>query len=213
MRGVPVRYGLGREGRFGRPAGKLLPVLGLATAKRALRCTENPRVGGSIPPLATTPNFLKRMSFPASPADYRRPPGPKPADHRTSGNRVDASAGSRRRCGRRVRRRPRCGTVASGVGARGAPAGRAWRPPWAPPARPLRREGSEFRGSPRSAYQSASDWDHRAIYAEARKFKTSSACNAIDEPKRRAGSDSSNCISASAASASPFCNSSSPIPS
>ena len=33
--------------------------------------TENPRVGGSIPPLATTPNFLKRKGFPASPADYR----------------------------------------------------------------------------------------------------------------------------------------------
>ena len=37
--------------------------------------TENPRVGGSIPPLATTPNFLKRNGFPASPADYRRPRG------------------------------------------------------------------------------------------------------------------------------------------
>ena len=45
--------------------------------------TENPRVGGSIPPLATTPNFLKRMGFPASPADYRRRGGRKSADHRT----------------------------------------------------------------------------------------------------------------------------------
>jgi len=63
------------------------------------------------------------------------------------GNRVDASAGSTRQCGQqRVRRRSRCGTVASGVDAWGAPAGRAWRPSWAPRARPLRREGSELTG-------------------------------------------------------------------
>jgi hypothetical protein len=31
-----------------------MAVLGLAAPKRGLRRTENPRVGGSIPPLATT---------------------------------------------------------------------------------------------------------------------------------------------------------------
>jgi len=35
------------------------------------------RVGGSIPPLATTPTFLKRMGFSPSPADYRRTIEPK----------------------------------------------------------------------------------------------------------------------------------------
>ena len=63
--------------------------------------TENPRVGGSIPPLATTPNFLKRNGFPASPADYRRPRGRKigrPSDYRKSG-RSRGSAGARRGAG------------------------------------------------------------------------------------------------------------------
>jgi len=60
---LPVRDRLGRAGRFGRSAGKLFPVLGLATAKRVLRRTENPRVGGSMPPLATTSNFLNRNGF------------------------------------------------------------------------------------------------------------------------------------------------------
>ena len=54
--------------------------------------------------------------------------GRKSADHRTPGNRVDASAGSTRQCGQRVRRRSCCGTVASGVDAWGELAGRAWRP-------------------------------------------------------------------------------------
>ena len=126
------RFGmrLGRAGRFGRPARKLFPFFGLLAPNGPLRRTENPRVGGSIPPLATTPNFLKRNGFPASPADYRRPRGRKSADHRTIGNRVDASAGSTRQCGRRVRRRSRCGTVASGVAAWGALGRRPWRPPW-----------------------------------------------------------------------------------
>jgi hypothetical protein len=34
-----------------------MAVLGLAAPKRGLRRTENPRVGGSIPPLATTSNW------------------------------------------------------------------------------------------------------------------------------------------------------------
>ena len=62
--------------------------------------TENPRVGGSIPPLATTPTFLKRMGFPASPADYRRPRGAeidRPSDFRKPGR----SRAITTRCGRR----------------------------------------------------------------------------------------------------------------
>ena len=78
--GVQVRDRLGRAGRLGRPRRKPFPVFGLLAPSGALRRTENPRVGGSIPPLATTPNFLKRNGFPASPADYRRA---KSADHRT----------------------------------------------------------------------------------------------------------------------------------
>ena len=54
---LSVRYGLGRAGRFGRPNRKPCPVFDLLTPNRALRRTENPRVGGSIPPLATTPNL------------------------------------------------------------------------------------------------------------------------------------------------------------
>ena len=67
--------------------------------------TENPRVGGSIPPLATTPNFLKRNGFPASPADYRAPPGrffDRPSDFSILGpSRAarDASRAARRQPG------------------------------------------------------------------------------------------------------------------
>ena len=58
--------------------------------------TENPRVGGSIPPLATTYKFLKRNGFPASPSDHRRAAGPKigrPSDSRESGR---CTSGGRR---------------------------------------------------------------------------------------------------------------------
>jgi hypothetical protein len=48
-----------------------------------------------VAPLATTPNFLKRKSFPASPADYRCA---KSADHRTIEFWVDR-ADSRRGAG------------------------------------------------------------------------------------------------------------------
>ena len=61
---------------------------GLNAAEPGLRRTENPRVGGSIPPLATTPNILKRNDFRASPADYRRASSGKATDHRTFGYRV-----------------------------------------------------------------------------------------------------------------------------
>jgi hypothetical protein len=40
-----------------------MAVLGLAAPKRGLRRTENPRVGGSIPPLATTPNWSVRVTW------------------------------------------------------------------------------------------------------------------------------------------------------
>jgi hypothetical protein len=97
---VQVRDRLGRAGRFGRGARKLLLVFRLATPNRALRRTENPRVGGSIPPLATIPTFLKRNGFPASPADYRGQRGRKidrPSDFVILG----LSRGSAARCGRR----------------------------------------------------------------------------------------------------------------
>ena len=51
---LPVRDRFGRAGQFGRPSRKPFPVFGLLAPKLGLRRTENPRVGGSIPPLATT---------------------------------------------------------------------------------------------------------------------------------------------------------------
>ena len=53
-----VRDGLGRAGRFGRPAGNSCPVFGLLAPIGALRRTENPRVDGSIPSLATIFNLM-----------------------------------------------------------------------------------------------------------------------------------------------------------
>ena len=113
---------------------KTLPGLRLGSrwSNRALRRTENPRVGGSIPPLATTSNFLKRNGFPASPADYLGARGAeigRPSDYRKSGRsrgpstgggaggeltnwkpgilRICASAGSRRL----LKTEPRCHPV------------------------------------------------------------------------------------------------------
>jgi hypothetical protein len=51
---------------------KLCRAFGLHAEGSAGPATENPRVGGSIPPLATTSTSMSRMGFPASPADYRR---------------------------------------------------------------------------------------------------------------------------------------------
>jgi hypothetical protein len=45
---APVRYRLGRAARFGRPSGNSSPVFALLAPNRPLRCTENPRVDGSI---------------------------------------------------------------------------------------------------------------------------------------------------------------------
>ena len=168
---MSVRHGVGRAVQFGRRCGKLFRVVSLLAPSRALRRTENPRVGGSIPPLATTYNFLKRIGFSPSPADYRRPSMAHP---RTIGNRVgrrrarrampssaksppprcaeiwqpenlencrrrqdarlpDFQAAARRAASRRRRGRLRASSVAvrvgTGAAARGALAGRAWRPP------------------------------------------------------------------------------------
>ena len=61
------------RGRFGRPRENSSPFFGLLAPNRALRGTENPRVDGSIPSLATTSNSMIRNGFRVSPADY---PGP-----------------------------------------------------------------------------------------------------------------------------------------
>ena len=55
--------------------------------------TENPRVDGSIPSLATTSNSMIRNGFRVSPADH---PWPSVADPRTIWNRVGAG---RHACG------------------------------------------------------------------------------------------------------------------
>ena len=132
--------------------------------------TENPRVGGSIPPLATTPTFLKRMGFPASPADYRRPRGAeidRPSDFRKPGR----SRAITTRCGRRPgeletwnsanvcgvgARRVDAGPPLPGVPAWGALGRRPWPPPWPDPARPGCREGRDFSGSPTPVLAKAS---------------------------------------------------------
>jgi len=56
-----ARNRFGRGGRFGRAAGNPFPVFGFLATPAALPCTENPRVDGSIPSLATTSNFLIPM--------------------------------------------------------------------------------------------------------------------------------------------------------
>jgi hypothetical protein len=71
----PSGSGYVRSGGAVRSANKKsLRVFGLVAPVDPLRRTENPRVGGSIPPLVTTPNSMKRMRFPASPPDDRRAP-------------------------------------------------------------------------------------------------------------------------------------------
>lgn len=85
--------GSGRNG-FGlvspaRPlARKSSRVLHLRAARATVPATENPRVRGSIPPLATTPTSMNRKRFPTPPADHRRSPAHESADHRTSEYRV-----------------------------------------------------------------------------------------------------------------------------
>ena len=99
-RSGPVRLGIGSVGRGGSvgAARNPLPFFVLLAPNRALRRTENPRVDGSIPSLATTPKFLIRNGFRASPADH---PWASMVHPRTIGNRVDAGPGRRPRRGRR----------------------------------------------------------------------------------------------------------------
>ena len=117
-------------GRFGRPTGRLLRILSLPAPSRALRRTENPRVGGSIPPLATTPNSMKRIGFPESPADYRRPQVSKsdrPSDFRILGRSRRTRVDSRHRG-----EPPRHARRAPGVAARGALGGAGMAAPMGP---------------------------------------------------------------------------------
>ena len=67
----------------------------------------------------------------------------------------------------------RCGTVASGVDAWGELAGRAWRPPWAHPARLSRRDGSEFAGR-RDACSRTHVPERIAVRLQARSIAASS---------------------------------------
>ncbi len=90
-RSVPAlgaRYGFGRRGWFGRPVENPFPFFGFPEPNRALRGTENPRVDGSIPSLATISKFLICNGFRVSPADH---PWALMADLRTIGKWVDGS--------------------------------------------------------------------------------------------------------------------------
>jgi hypothetical protein len=53
--GDPVRNGFGRVGRAPAPTEKRYSVFDLRAARATVPVTENPRVGGSIPALATIP--------------------------------------------------------------------------------------------------------------------------------------------------------------
>ena len=153
--------------------------------------TENPRVGGSIPPLATTPNFLKRNGFPASPADYRRPRGRKSADHRTIGNRV-GRAGPRRGAGGDLANwKPGTGIRAArrGAGRRGpavARSARVGRTRAAAMASPMaRRRASRGRRDATSeeAHAGARESVHRIGLARSLR----NACNRRNTRARRGG--------------------------
>jgi hypothetical protein len=81
--------------------GKPFPVFGLLAPNRPLRRTENPRVDGSIPSLATISNSMNCNGFRASPADY---PWPDGTDPRTIGKWVGL-AGAVHPTGRRAGQR------------------------------------------------------------------------------------------------------------
>ncbi len=51
---TPILKGHGSRGRLGRLGRDPVPVFGLLAPSPTLSCTENPRVVGSIPTLATT---------------------------------------------------------------------------------------------------------------------------------------------------------------
>ena len=61
VRSLSVRPRFGT--RFGRRSEKLFAVFDFLTPNRPLHRAENPRVDGSIPSLATIPNFLIVMRF------------------------------------------------------------------------------------------------------------------------------------------------------
>ena len=60
-------FGIGsvREGGSVGPAKKISGFCGLLAPSQALSRTENPRVVGSIPTLATTPNSMKLVRLPS----------------------------------------------------------------------------------------------------------------------------------------------------
>ena len=146
------QFGIGSVGRGGSVADeKTLAGLRLGAPKRALPRTENPRVGGSIPPLATTPNSLKRNGFPASPADYRLRGGAEKRPTiglseigsvarattrcgRRSGELETWNPGDARRGAGRVDAARRCPECPRGAHSGGGP----WPPPWPGGARPSR---------------------------------------------------------------------------
>ena len=68
-----VRNRVGRQSQFGGPTRKPLRVFRLGTQNFGLPRSENPRVDGSIPSLATTPNSLILM-----------PLSPRQGGHRAS---------------------------------------------------------------------------------------------------------------------------------
>jgi len=82
-RWATAEFGMGSVGQGGSvgPPENSSCVFGFLAPNRALRCTENPRVDGSIPSLATISNPMIRNGFRASPADH---PWPSIVDPRTA---------------------------------------------------------------------------------------------------------------------------------
>ena len=83
-----ARNGFGRVGRAPVPPEKRYRIFDLLASGATVPATENPRVAGSIPALATIPTSMNRKRFPPSLADYHLPRGQKTTNHRTSGFRV-----------------------------------------------------------------------------------------------------------------------------
>ena len=79
---IPVRYRVGRQSPIGPPTRKPLKIFALESKKFGLSCTENPRVGSSILPLATNFNSMIFMRFPVSTGDA---PGASIPTHGLSG--------------------------------------------------------------------------------------------------------------------------------
>ena len=94
-------------GRFGRPTRNAFPLFRLLSPNRPLRRTENPRVDGSIPSLATISNSMIRNGFRVSPADYREEGGSgspaKPDRQQPQAVRCRRADRARRAVGQRCR--------------------------------------------------------------------------------------------------------------